>query len=169
MLILKELGSYLKRARISNGVSLEEASSDLSLSITQLENIESGNTKAFKDIYELKEYISTYAKYLGLNPDEVIDVFNEFLFEKTSKISLQDIKEAEKKELLKEKENKAKIKSPYTIIRKRKLNMWPLIIWFGVILIVISIMLIIIKNINKEPVRNTELKAHMEDLYELTN
>ena len=54
---MKELGSFLKRARISNGVSLDEAASDLSLSITQLENIESGNTKAFRDIYELKEHI----------------------------------------------------------------------------------------------------------------
>ena len=66
---MKELGSYLKRTRISNGVSLEEAASDISLSVTQLENIEIGNTKAFKDIYELKEYIIMYAKYLGLNPD----------------------------------------------------------------------------------------------------
>ncbi len=89
---MKELGSYLKRTRISNGVSLEEASADISLSVTQLENIEIGNTKAFKDIYELKDYIIIYAKYLGLNPDEVIDTFNEFLFEKTSKISLEDIR-----------------------------------------------------------------------------
>lgn len=166
---MKELGSYLKRTRISNGVSLEEASADISLSVTQLENIEIGNTKAFKDIYELKDYIIIYAKYLGLNPDEVIDTFNEFLFEKTSKISLEDIREAEKKEQLKEQSNKTKVKSPYTIIRKRKINMWPIIIWLGIILLIVSIMLIIIRNINKEPIRNSVLRSHMEELYEFTN
>ena len=161
---MKELGSYLKRTRIGNGVSLEEASSDISLSVTQLENIEIGNTKAFKDIYELKEYIIIYAKYLGLNQDEVVDIFNEFLFEKTSKISLEDIKEAERKEQLKEQNKKTKVKSPYTIIRKRRINMWPIIIWLGIILLIFSIMLIIIKNINKEPIRNSVLKSHMEEL-----
>ena len=50
---MKELGEYLKRTRISNGVSITEACEDLEFSTSQLENIESGNVKAFKDIYEL--------------------------------------------------------------------------------------------------------------------
>ncbi|MCI8548605.1 MAG: helix-turn-helix domain-containing protein [Bacilli bacterium] len=165
---MKELGSFLKRARISNGVSLDEAASDLSLSITQLENIESGNTKAFRDIYELKEHIITYTKYLGLNPDEVLDVFNEFLFEKTSKISLQDIREAEQKEVSKTNEEKRDIRSPYTLIRRRKINIWPILIWFSIILLITSIALIIIKNISKEEIRKTELKPLWEDIYEFT-
>ena len=105
---MKDLGSYLKRTRISNGVSLEEAADDMELSVTQLENIESGNTRAFKDIYKLKEYVSIYAKYLGLDSNLVIDTFNDFLFEKTSKISISDIKEAQKKAIQKEKEEKIK-------------------------------------------------------------
>ena len=47
---MKELGNYLKNIRISNSVSLTEASEDLNLSSTLLENIESGNSRAFKDI-----------------------------------------------------------------------------------------------------------------------
>lgn len=165
---MKELGSYLKRTRIENGVSLEEAASDMELSIAQLENIESGNARAFKDIYKLKEYVITYSKYLGLSTDLVIDTFNDFLYEKTSKISLSDIKEAEKKAKEKEVSEKSKIKSPYTIPHKKKIDIWPILIWIGTILIVISIALIIIKNINKEPIRNTELKASLEELYEFT-
>lgn len=165
---MKELGSFLKRARISNGVSLDEAASDLSLSITQLENIEGGNTKAFKDIYELKEHMISYTKYLGLNPEEVLDVFNEFLFEKTSKISLDDIREAEQKEANKIQEEKKEIKSPYTLIRRRKLNIWPILIWFAIILLIASIALLIIKNISKEEIRKTELKPLWEDTYEFT-
>lgn len=162
---MKELGDYLKRTRISNGVSLSEAASDIELSITQLENIESGNTKAFKDIYELREYIKNYAKYLGLSPDVVNESFNEFLFEKTSKISLEDISKAME---VQEKEEDNKIKSPYTIIRKKKLNLWPIIVWLGVVIICISIVLLVIKNVDKEPKRTSELKGSWEVLYEHT-
>ena len=79
---MKDLGSYLKNERVSSGVSLSEAAEDLNLSITLLENIESGNVRAFKDVYELKEYIKRYAKYLGADPDKAVDEFNGFLFEK---------------------------------------------------------------------------------------
>ena len=44
---MKELGEYLKHTRVSNGVSLAEAAEDLELSTSQLENIESGNVRAF--------------------------------------------------------------------------------------------------------------------------
>ena len=53
---MKELGEYLKRTRISNGVSLTEACEDLDFSTSHLENIESGNVRAFKDVYNLKEH-----------------------------------------------------------------------------------------------------------------
>ena len=108
---MKELGEYLKRTRIGNGVNITEACEDLELSTSQLENIESGNVKAFKDIYDLKNSIKAYAKYLGLDSDKVVDEFNGFLFQHTSKISLEDIKAAQKK--LEEKD-KNKVKSPYT-------------------------------------------------------
>ena len=52
---MKELGEYLKHTRIDNGVSMEEAAEDLELSTSQLENIESGNVRAFKDVYGLKQ------------------------------------------------------------------------------------------------------------------
>ena len=78
---MKELGEYLKQTRLSNGVSITEACEDLEFSTSHLENIESGNVKAFKDVYELKESIRVYAKYLGLNADKVMDEFNNFLFQ----------------------------------------------------------------------------------------
>ena len=57
---MKELGAYLKQVRISNGVNIAEVAEDLDLTVTELENIESGNAKAFKDLYELKDYIKIY-------------------------------------------------------------------------------------------------------------
>ena len=120
---MKELGEYLKRTRISNGVSLTEACEDLDFSTSHLENIESGNVRAFKDVYELKDSIKLYAKYLGLDPNKVVDEFNGFLFQHTSRISLDDIKAAQKKS----DEEKNKNSSPYTMEYKEKFNFWPII------------------------------------------
>ena len=65
---MKELGEYLRITRLDNGVSMEEAAEDLDLSVSQLENIEKGNVRAFKDVYGLKQSVKQYAKYLGLDP-----------------------------------------------------------------------------------------------------
>lgn len=159
---MKELGEYLRITRLENGVSMEEAAEDLDLSTVQLENIEKGNVKAFKDVYGLKQYVRQYAKYLGLDPEQVMDEFNEFLFEHTSKISLDDILEAKKKS---EEQEVKKIKSPYTKEYKKKINWFPII---GSILGIIAVCVLvyfIISMMNKAPVRTEELRG-VE--YELT-
>ena len=152
---MKELGDYLKRTRISNGVSIAEAAEDLDLSTVQLENIESGNVKAFKDVYALKEDVRQYAKYLGLNPEKVIDEFNGFLFEHTSKISLEDIKMAQKKM----EEEVKRATSPYTKEYKKKVGTWPFIIAIVLIVFIFIILYLIISTINKAPERTTELMS----------
>ncbi len=118
--VMKELGEYLKETRELNGVELEEAADDLEIEKFELENIEEGNVRAFRDVLSMKEIVKEYAKYLGLDPEKVIDEFNDFLFEHTSKISLEDIMEAAKEKDKEEKEKK--VHSPYTKIKKRKIN-----------------------------------------------
>lgn len=166
---MKELGEYLKRTRISNGVSLTEACEDLEFSTSHLENIESGNVRAFKDVYELKESIKSYAKYLGLDSDKVVDEFNGFLFQHTSKISLDDIRAAQK---LKEEEKlKNKVRSPYTIEHKEKFNYIPLVSAIIGIILLIGIIYIIISSTNKVPERVDELSNDIvreEFKYEFT-
>lgn len=94
---MNEIGSDFKQVRTSAGLNLEEASSDTNIPIEALEQIEAGSIGSFKDIFKLKEYLTTYAKYLGLNPSEVIDDFNEYMFEYTSKIPLDDLEKRSKK------------------------------------------------------------------------
>lgn len=159
---MKELGAYLKEVRKSHGVSLEEASDDLQLSILELENMESGNTRAFKDIYYLRHLLQDYAKYLGLNKEDVTEEFNDFLFEHTSKISLADILEAKK---IKEEEEK-KIVSPYTVPHKKKINFAPIVLGILAVSLIILIIVIIVKEVHKEPARTTELKGSV--IYEYT-
>ena len=93
---MKDIGEFLKQTRIQNGVSISEASEDLKITAVELENLEDGNIRAFKDVYQLKELVREYGKYLGIETDKIIDEFNDFMFEHTSKISLDDIKEARK-------------------------------------------------------------------------
>ena len=116
---LKEIGIELKEKRIQNGVSIQEAAEDLNLEEAVLEHMESGNIRAFKDMYVLKELIKDYAKYLGLDVNDIVEEFNDFLFEHTSKISLEELKEVKSRI---EDTTQKKVVSPYTQIPKPKRN-----------------------------------------------
>lgn len=131
---MKDIGEKLKEARESIGVSIEEVAEDLKLRPSQIENIENGNTEAFQDVFYLKYFIRDYAKYLGLDKDELIDEFNEYLFDYTSKLSIDDIK----KESKRRKEEENKIKSPYTIERKNE-RIYQYITYAAIILLFIII------------------------------
>lgn len=156
---MKELGSYLRRTRIENGVNLEEAAEDMNIPVTLLENIENGNTKAFKDVYKLKQHIKFYAKYLGLDSEKVVDEFNDFLFEHTSKISLEDIKKARLKA---ENTGENRIKSPYTIPHKTKINLVPIMIPLSVIiLILIIIIFVLLGRASRTVPQTSELKTNL--------
>lgn len=115
---MKEIGEELKNAREEHGVSVEEAAEDLNLRASQIENIEAGNLKVFKDVFYLKSFIRGYAKYLGLDEEKIMDDFNEFFFEETSKIPIAEIEKASK-EKEKQKAEEPKVVSPYTVEEKQ--------------------------------------------------
>lgn len=146
---MKEIGAKLKEAREEIGIAIEEAAEDLKLRPTQIENIESGNMEAFQDIFYLKYFIRDYSKYLGLDKDEMVDEFNEYLFDYTSKISLDDIKKAQNKMSKKDKKNK-KIASPYTLEYKKTRIPSFLIYIIIVILILVSVYFLVSINKNKD-------------------
>ena len=54
---MKDIGEAFREKREEIGVSKEEASTDLGISIAQLDNLEDGNANAFKDVFFLKELI----------------------------------------------------------------------------------------------------------------
>lgn len=144
---MKEIGEKLKKAREEIGISLDEASTDLKIEKDQLKNLEEGKTDTFKDIINVKYLIRDYAKYLGLNKDDLVDDFNEYLFDYTSKISLNDIMEAKNK-----KEGKdTKVKSPYTTIKsKSKLNIVVIIVLLLIIVAIGAVTIYGIKNVKKD-------------------
>lgn len=148
--VVKEIGETLKEARENIGISIEEAANDLKLRPSQIENIEAGNKEAFKDIFYLKYFIRDYAKYLGLNYEEMIDEFNEYLFDYTSKISLDDIKKAKKKIEKKEKKSEKKIASPYTLDKKKKIYIPTFVIYTILIVVLITIICYVVSIFKKD-------------------
>ena len=164
---MKELGQYLKETRVNNGVSIDEAAQVLNIDGFLLESIEEGHTRAFKDVLSRKDKIKAYSQYLGLKPDEVMDEFNDFLFEKTSKISLEDILDADK--IAGKKPEEKKVASPYTIVKPKKKDKRPII--YGIITFVIIILLILVIFEFVRPKRDKitrELKCREGDYYEFT-
>lgn len=105
------IGELFRVTREESGVSLSEASKDLDIKEVILQNIEEGNIGCFKDIYVLKDNIYNYSKYLGIDSNKVIDDFNEYMFEYTSKIPLNEIEKKIQEEV---KNDKTVIASPYT-------------------------------------------------------
>lgn len=138
---MKEIGNELEQAREAMGVSLEEAATDLKLKPSQLENIEKGNRSSFKDVFELKQIIRDYAKYLSLEYEKLEDEFNEFVFEYTSKIPLEEIAKANEERKL----EKRDIMSPYTIEHKRK---WPFLKFLTIFLLIAVVSIIVYLVIN---------------------
>lgn len=159
---MKEIGAALKEAREEMGVSLEEVASDLKLRISQLEDIEAGNLDAFKDVFYLKYFIRDYAKYLGLNYEDMIDEFNEYLFDYTSKISIDDIRKAKEKIKKKQSKEEKRIVSPYTLERGHFITISPVLLYIGIVVVVFTISFLVFSFIDS----NNSKKAN-EVAYEV--
>lgn len=134
-----------------SGLTLDEVSKDLEIPVLSLEQIEDGNIGAFKDIFVLKDYLESYAKYLGLDYEDVIDEFNEYMFEKTSKIPMEEI-EKSVKEKEKEESESNRIASPYTKAAPIKSNKQFI---FMLILITVLVIIAIIWSIKQITVGST--------------
>ena len=147
---MKEIGEKLKETRESMGITIDEAASDLKIRSSQIESIEDGDKEAFKDIFYLKMFIKNYSKYLGLDSDKMVEEFNEYLFDFTSKISIEDIKKAEKDQKKKDKKLKTvKIASPYTVEKQEK-KVPRFLIIMGIVLLVVIVVYIIVLLVTKQ-------------------
>ena len=130
---MKNIGLKLKDKREENGLSIEEVAEDLKMRPSQISSIEEGKTEDFKDVFYLKYFIRDYAKYLGLDSERILDEFNEYLFDMTSKIPIELIKEAKKDK----NENNDTI-SPYTK-ESSKIKVPKIIIGLAAIVILIVV------------------------------
>ena len=137
---MKNIGLKLKDKREENGLSIEEVAEDLKMRPSQISSIEEGKTEDFKDVFYLKYFIRDYAKYLGLDSERIFDEFNEYLFDMTSKIPIELIKEAKRDK----NENNDTI-SPYTK-ESSKIKVPKIIIGLAAIVILIVVGYFIVSN-----------------------
>lgn len=143
---MKEIGLKLREKREENGVTAEEAALDLKLRPSQIIDIEEGNLKKFKDVFYLKYFIRDYAKYLGLDADKIVDEFNEFLFDYTSKIPIKDIENAKNKK----RDVKNKVVSPYTMPSSKKVGIPMYVIFIIVAFVLLMIGYVIVSHLQND-------------------
>jgi len=141
---MKDIGLKLKEKREANGVSIEEAAEDLKMRPGQIESLENGRREDFKDVMSLKYFIRDYAKYLGLDGEKIIDEFNEFLFDFTSKIPVSDIEKAKEK-----KKDKKEVTSPYTHMSQKKNNTRVLVLSIIMVLVLAIVGYLVVSEIHK--------------------
>lgn len=143
---MNEIGELFRVTREEAGVSLTEASKDLDIKEAILENIEDGNIGCFKDIFILKNYISNYAKYLGIDSNKIIDDFNEYMFNYTSKIPIKEIEQ--EIELQNSQKNiKNEVISPYTKETKKHTKNFYVLVYAIIVLVVMVIVLWCIREV----------------------
>ena len=151
---MKEIGESFKEARETIGISKEEVIKDLNITESQLDNLEDGNINAFKDVFFLKETIKKYAKYLNLDEDDIMDKFNDFMFNYTSRIPVEDILEQTREINLQEAKNtENKIVSPYTIKRKSRNGIKYAIIYILSVIILVILVILIVKYFTDQKVQ----------------
>jgi len=74
---MKEVGNLLKESREGQGIDIRQAAKELKVRCEYLRILESGDVSSVsKEIYIIG-YLRTYAKWLGLNSNEVVNRFKE--------------------------------------------------------------------------------------------
>ena len=69
-----ELGELLFQARVSSGISFEEAERDTRISKRYLEALEREDFAAFPAPFYARAFLRTYAQYLGLDANQVLNI-----------------------------------------------------------------------------------------------
>lgn len=70
-------GAILKRCREYHGISLEEAAEATKIGTNYLTALENDQIKVFASLAYLKGFVRIYATYLGLNPDDILRIFEK--------------------------------------------------------------------------------------------
>ncbi len=72
---MTELGKTLSQARVARGLTLEDCERDTRISKRYLDGLEREDWKVFPAPVYSRAFLRTYAQYLGLNPAELMRVF----------------------------------------------------------------------------------------------
>ena len=73
----QELGALLKTKRTEKNIAIGEVAERLKFSAKQIESLESGDYKGLPEPIFVKGFIKTYARFLGLDADQISALLNE--------------------------------------------------------------------------------------------
>ena len=73
----QELGALLKTKRTEKNIAIGEVAERLKFSAKQIESLESGDYKGLPEPIFVKGFIKTYARFLGLDTDQITVLLNE--------------------------------------------------------------------------------------------
>jgi cytoskeletal protein RodZ len=72
---VRTLGETLRQARLDKGVSLADAARDTRIRRSYLEALESEDDASLPPAVYTRGFLRTYAEYLGLNPQAMVDLY----------------------------------------------------------------------------------------------
>jgi len=87
---MKELGKLLKQQRLAKKLDFDDIQNETKVQVKYLEAIEEGDEKAFPASVYYKSFVRTYAKYLGLNSETLLQEYEE---RKKAREEIIDMKE----------------------------------------------------------------------------
>lgn len=72
---MKKVGDILREARLKSGLTIRDSSKFTRIHEQYLKALESGNYDLFSDKVHIRGFIQNYAKFLGLNFEEILAVW----------------------------------------------------------------------------------------------
>ena len=84
-------GNRLKQARINKNLTLDDVAAELFILRRHLEAIEAEDFRSLPQIAFARGFVINYAKFVGLDPDEIADSFNRNYPDELRKKSVDDI------------------------------------------------------------------------------
>lgn len=161
MLILSELGLYLKEKREEQGLTLEELQKATKIQKRYLVAIEEGNYAVLPGAFYARAFVKSYSEALGLDPDEVFHTYGKELPHPVQQTS--DL--PSRSERLKPKRNQT---------AKKKSNVWSYLIGIVVIIVIALLIYVVVQGVTggdssgvePEEAPSIEMDANEEDMSE---
>lgn len=135
---MKALGEFLRKARETKGLSLQEVQEVTKIRLFFLESIENGDFDVLPGKAYIKGFLRNYAAAVGIPEQEVIDRFNQLNEEQTRTEATPaeqiEVVASAKVKVVNSKEPKApKVQRPTTSNQQKNLILPAVIIVFGII------------------------------------
>lgn len=82
---MNELGHILREARETKGYTLEDVQEEIRINAKYLKSLENGDYNALPTPVHVRGFLRNYARFLGLDPQPLLDRYESYLSRPPSK------------------------------------------------------------------------------------